>query len=232
MKFNHSMTNQPEEVGDAVWGAIDGGSPFVHAEGLPFIDMSPADSEMYIASLSSVIGRMTLTAGKPDSAIWKLDKTTSPSTQYIPYHTDNPFLAVPEKVVGFWSVKSSSQGGENLILRVDDLLQWASAKPEYTDVLQEIDDTSVTFKLGPERAAGKILDFANGSARFDMKYVDDTTKHLGSRFQSMISNPDVPAQTVKLSAGDVLFFDNEKTLHARNEYSDHNRVSLRVRMAR
>lgn len=225
------MINRPEEVGDAVRSAIDGGAPYVHVEGLPFIDMAPADLEMYITSLSGAIGRMTLTAGVPDSTIWKLDKTTSPSTQYIPYHTDNPFLAVPEKVVGFWSVKSSSQGGENLILPVDDLLEWASAKPEYTAVLQEIDETSVTFELGSEKAAGKILDFANGSVRFDMKYIGKTAKHLGGLFRSMLSDSDVPAQTVKLSEGGVLFFDNEKTLHARNEYNDLSRISLRVRMA-
>jgi ectoine hydroxylase-related dioxygenase (phytanoyl-CoA dioxygenase family) len=112
------------------------------------------------------------------------------------------------------------------------LLEWADSKPEYKDILQEIEDTPVTFDHGLDSMVGKLLEPISGSARFDIKYMDETAKHLGNIFRTILNDPEVPAQKVKLSEGDVLFFDNEKTLHARNEYSDLARVSLRVRMAR
>ena len=232
MKFIQHAMSPPEEIGANVWNAIDAGAPFVHVVDLPFNGMSPSESERYIKDLAGSIGRTTLTAGVPDTEIWRLNRTTSPSTQFIPYHTDNPYLGVPEKVVSFWNVKSSSQGGANLILPVNDLLEWADSKPEYKDTLQEIEDTPVAFSHGLESTVGRLLEPISGSARFDMKYMDETAKLLGNIFRTILNDPEVPAQTVKLSEGDVLFFDNEKTLHARNEYSDLARVSLRVRMAR
>ncbi|GEM_PF-1270369 len=119
-----------------------------------------------------------------------------------------------------------------MILPVDNLLEWASAKLEYNDIQQEIEETPVAFNLGTESAVGKLLETATSSARFDMKYIDETVKRVRNLFRTILNNPDVPVQSVKLSEGDVLFFDNVRTLHARNKYSDPNRVSLRVRMAR
>ncbi len=232
MKFTKCSTTPPEILGNDVWSAIKEGAPFVHVEGLPFNVMEPEDSERYIKTLASAIGHTTLTAGVSDSEIWRLDRKTSPSSQFIPYHTDNPFLTVPEKVVSFWNGKSSSKGGANLILSVDELFEWAGQNLSYRDILQEIEETPVTFCHGLVSATGVMLESAAGTARFDMKYIDESTRHVGALLRTILNDPQIPSQTVKLSEGDVLFFDNEKTLHARSEYSDPDRVSLRVRMAR
>jgi alpha-ketoglutarate-dependent taurine dioxygenase len=39
------------------------------------------------------------------------------------------------------------------------------------------------------------------------------------------------ATAIKLTEGDVLFFDNRRLLHAREPYSDPNRLNIRVRIS-
>lgn len=174
---------------------------------------------------------MTLSNGKLGSEVWRLDHTTSPSTNRIPYHTDNPYYQQPEKVVGFWSVKSSDDGGANVLLSVADLLDWAASSPEAQDLLDELNAAPVEFVDGVYRANSPMIEIDQGIVRFDKRYVvGETAAKLALRFSQMLEGPGLPGRSVKLAEGDALFFNNERFLHAREPYSDSDRVSYRVRV--
>lgn len=231
MTVHIAKTTPPEEIGSFVADQFVSGVEFVHLQGLEFHRMEDAALTDYIRAASQVIGRLTLSNGEPGSDVWRLDRTTSPSTNRIPYHTDSPYYRQPEKVVGFWNAKSSDDGGENVLLPVADLLDWASTSPEGRDLLDELNATPVEFASGAHQATSPILEANRGIARFDKRYViSEAAAKLALRFGQMLEGQGLRSQSIKLAEGDVLFFDNERLLHAREPYSNPDRVSYRVRV--
>lgn len=221
----------PEEVGLLVADQFADGAEFVHLQGLAFHSMEDEARTEYIRTASQVVGQLTLSNSEPGSDIWRLDRATSPSTNRIPYHTDSPYYQRPERVVGFWNIKSSGDGGENVLLPVADLLDWASAYPEAQELLDELNATPVQFANDSHHAIGPMLDAERGTTRFDKRYViGEAATILAVRFGELLEGQEVPSQSIKLAEGDVLFFDNKRLLHAREPYSNPDRVSYRVRM--
>lgn len=221
----------PEEVGLLVADQFADGADFVHLQGLPFHQMEDAARTEYIRAVSRPIGELTLSNGELGSDVWRLDQTTSPSTNRIPYHTDSPYYQHPEEIIGFWSVKSSDDGGENVLLPVADILDWASTSREARDLIDELSATSVQFAAGDHRAIGSMLEANRGTARFDKRFVvGEEAAKLALRFSQLLEGQELLGQPIKLAEGDVLFFDNERLLHARERYSNPDRVSYRVRI--
>lgn len=221
----------PKEVGSLVADQFTDGAEFVHLQGLAFHRMEDAERADYIRTASQVIGRLTLSNSEPDSDVWRLDRATSPSINRIPYHTDSPYYQQPEKVVGFWNVKSSDDGGENVLLPVANLLDWASASPEARDLVDELNATPVEFAAGAHQATGPMLEADRSTARFDKRYIlGEASAKLALRFSQLLEGQELPSRSIKLAEGDVLFFDNERLLHAREPYSNPDRVSYRVRI--
>jgi alpha-ketoglutarate-dependent taurine dioxygenase len=75
-----------------------------------------------------------------------------------------------------------------------------------------------------------MLDPRTGQARYDQKYIAPEQRALGQRLGTMLSDPNLPSTSIKLAPGEILFFNNRRTLHARTPYSDPNRRSIRTRM--
>lgn len=230
MKRAFAELTSPDEIGQNVAELLAEGVPYVQIDDLPFADMPEIQLDTYIRRTSQAIGRMTLTGGLPGTEQWRLDGQTSQNASSIPFHTDNPFLVRPEEIVGFWSIRSSNDGGENIILPVADMLNWADRFAQHVETLKEITTKPVSFTLGEERASGLLLDSDTGSFRHDMKYVDPEHIELAGRFTDMLTPDDLPSQRIKLQAGSVLFFNNRTTLHARAPYTDGKRLSIRVRV--
>lgn len=230
MAIHIAETTPPEDIGLLVAEQFANGADFVHLQGLPFHHMEDMARADYIRTVSRPIGELTLSNGDPGSDVWRLDQTTSPSTNRIPYHTDSPYYQHPEKLVGFWNVKSSDDGGENVLLPVVDILDWASTSSEARDLIDELNATSVQFVAGEHRATGSMLETDRGTARFDKRFViGEEAVKLALRFSQLLEGQEL-GRPLKLAEGDVLFFDNERLLHARERYSNPDRVSYRVRL--
>jgi alpha-ketoglutarate-dependent taurine dioxygenase len=220
-----------EEIGADIAQRFTSGTPYVHIQGLPILgEVSQRDT--FITSVSSAIGELTLTGDVPGSELWQLNSVTSPNASQIPFHTDNPFYESPEQIVSFWNLRSSAQGGENVILPVTRLVDWFASQPQHAELLEELTACPVSFTFNGSEATGQMLQPNIGTARYDQKYIDPTHAELGLRFTKALDKANVLAHSVKLSKGDALFFSNRTTLHARTPYSDPNRLSLRVRMIR
>lgn len=232
MRIGSPRFTQPEVLGDTIAAEFADGSEYVHVEGLEFHKMPDAERNDYVLTVAAALGTITLTAEKPGSEIWVLDKHTSPNKNQIPFHTDNPFLAQPERYISFWNVIGSREGGENLILPVGDLLAYmGEGGSRDAKLLGVLAEKPVRFMYGSHEVSSPILDPLAAVARFDMKYVTDEDRSLAKDFQDLVARPDLPVIPIKLAEGDVLFFDNSRTLHARAPYENIERVSLRVRMS-
>jgi alpha-ketoglutarate-dependent taurine dioxygenase len=227
LAFSANMS--PQEAGEAIGSTLATGADFLQVSGLPIIDTAPQARDKFITEVSSAIGNVTITGGDEASKLWMLDSATSPNASHIPYHTDNPFYEEPEEFVSFWNVRSSREGGENLILPVSRLLDWFDSRPDHSEIFQDLLSTSVLFELGSHAARGFMLDQTMGHARFDQKYIGSDFAALGQRFSSLLE--EAPAHEIKLSEGAALFFNNRTVLHARTPYVDSNRLSIRVRIS-
>lgn len=230
MIISLAETTPPAEVGLNIAEHLNAGAPYVCIAELPFASMAEIQRQTYIQKVAGAIGRMATTNNTPGTEQWRLDRMSSPNTSYIPLHTDNPFLVEPEEFVGFWNVKSSEVGGENIILPVADLLDWATKTSQRRETIEEAATVPVSFTNGKAHAVGLLLDISTEKARHDVKYIDDDHSALAGRFATLLTAESVPSQDIKLKAGSVLFLNNRTSLHARAPYTDHDRLSIRVRL--
>lgn len=231
MSVSYSEAPDPISVGVDINDRMAAGAAYVHATGLPFAGMPTPERDAYIVHASSALGALTTTAGIFGSELWQLDSSTSPNASHIPMHTDNPFMRRPERIVGFWCMRSSSEGGENLILPVARLQEWMDDDPERRDLAVEMAETPLEHRHSTLSTRGVAIDSRAGTARFDKKYVVDNEHRTAARFAGILAVPGLPVEPVKLGAGEALFFNNRTVLHARAPYSDAERLSVRVRIA-
>lgn len=220
----------PQEIGLLVADQFASGADHVHLRGMSFHTMEEVARADYIRTVSSVIGELTLTNANVTSDVWRLDKTTSPSSARIPYHTDSPYYQQPEQIVGFWNVKTSNDGGENVLLPTADILDWASSSVEARELVDQLADP-VQFTHEKHTGTGPMLDPETGIARFDRRYVvGEEAGKVATRFTQLLESNTLLGQSVKLEEGEVLFFNNQTLLHARETYTNTDRVSYRVRL--
>jgi hypothetical protein len=233
MKLTLSPLVPPQEAGEAVAALLQAGAPYVHVEGLGFAGFDSAERDTYVRTAASAIGELTLTDGKPGTEVWELNSATSPNASRIPYHTDNPFYDSPEEVVGFWNIRSSIEGGENLILPGSRLVEHMSTTTPGRDLLEELKNKQVRFMRGDKDFFGPLVELGSGLVmlRFDSKDLTPNSEDqdLAARFSQVLEGADLPADRVKLAAGEAIFFNNRQVLHARAPYSDPSRLSLRTR---
>lgn len=220
----------PKDIGLYVAEQFEGGALHVHLQDVPFAHLEDAAQEAYIREASSFIGPLTLSTAEPTSDVWRLDSAASPSSSRIPYHTDNPFYEKPEKYVGFWNVKSSAAGGENVLLPLRTILEETPQFGVIAGILKIAQARQVTFQHGKNRATGNIIDADKDLIRFDARYIDEHNTGLASILTSLLEGQALTGTSLKLAEGDVLFFDNHRLLHARQPYSDAGRVNIRVRI--
>lgn len=201
---------------------------FVHLQGLPFAQMEPREREIYIRQVTGIIGNRTLTKNIPDSDLWILDHTTSPSPDRIPFHTDNPTQEQPERLVSFWNIMSSDQGGENVLLPFQSVFDQQPHLEELS--LKDITQIPRTFTYQNERLTAPVLDNQH-ILRFDPRYMAEQDQPFAKHLSRLLDRlgPD-HGICIKLAPGDVLFFDNHRVFHAREPYTDLSRVSIRVRL--
>lgn len=229
MNISYPELMPAEEIGADIGQRIADGAPFVHVRNLPILgEVSQRDT--FITNVAGTIGELTLTGNMKGSELWELNSATSPNASQIPFHTDNPFYENSEQVVSFWNIRSSAEGGENVILPISNLVDWMTNQPQHVELFEELKTREVPFAFKRNEALSAILHPDAGTVRYDQKYIDPAHSELGLRFTKALNGANILAHSVKLGEGDALFFNNHTTLHARAPYSDPNRLSIRVRM--
>lgn len=201
-------------------------SSYLHISdtGLNYLDLDQQLAK--IRSISQEIGHLTLSSADPQSDIWLLDSRTSPNAKLITAHTDNPFKDKPEDVVAFWNIRSSSQGGENVITPVDRILELGDQSSYLAKGIQKAQFTDFTFTHHEKSWSGKIIDTDKQAIRYDAKHLTNPSSEVTDLFKEAVKIGDI----IKLAPGDVLFFNNKTNVHARLPYSDPCRLSIRTRI--
>jgi len=214
------------EMPDFVRENLTGHMSYVHLSGIDFADLEPTARNERIRSISSEIGSLTLSNGSPDSDIWPLDSKTSPNGQLVAGHTDNPFRERPEDIVAFWNVRSSSKGGENVITPFPRIVRLAEQSQQMAELILKAYTKVIEFKFGDQALRGTLIDYKAKTLRYDAKSIAPEDNEFEPLFEEVVKVGD----KIKLKPGEVLFFNNRRTIHARLPYSDPNRLSIRTRM--
>lgn len=217
---------QEQELPSLVRQRLLDGDPYLHISGTGLESLALDEQIEKIRGISQGIGRLALSNADSTSDVWVLDSRTSPSARLIEAHTDNPFKSEPEDVVAFWSVRSSPQGGQNVLTPLDRIMELGDQSGRLADGLEKARSLPVTFTHGEESWNGPVVDVVGHTIRYDAKYMDVPDAELKHLFEEAVKVGDI----IELAPGDVLFFNNKTTVHARLPYSDPNRLSIRTRI--
>ena len=231
MSYQFGPTAKPEDVGSYVAEQFDNEALYVHLQGLPFAHLESIAQESYIREASGVIGQLSLSNNLVTSDVWRLDHATNPNGDRVPYHTDNPFYERPEKYIGFWNVRSSEKGGENVLLPLRTILENQYRAPRHAaGMITEAQLRQVTFSQKEHTVTAPIIDTDTRRIRFDSRYIGWPNDFFAQALARLLERQTFEAKSIKLNEGDVLFFDNHKLLHARQPYADSRRTTIRVRI--
>ncbi len=151
-------------------------------------------------------------------------------------HTDSSYMAIPHELVAFQCIKADEQGGESIMIPVEDILKHLDKK--IIELLRQ-----PVYKFG--KIKSPILSGSESDClfRYYRAQIDRTTQSgehpLSEQHQSALNTLDnLLAQThlfhkFHLKPGQILFMHNCKVLHGRTELSPNsdrllNRVRLHV----
>lgn len=232
MQIRFTRQTSPEAVGAAVAEQFEAGYLYVHARELPLAELEPVMQVEYVRRASQAIGKVTLSGDALDSDVWPLDRHTSSDMSAIPFRTDNSFYETPERFVGLWCVSSAVVGGENLLLAVEDLLDYGGSTLTSRNLIDEASETPVTFTDGARQMTAPILDLSAGTVRFSRSHVVSKDAGLAGRFSALLDT-DIKrlGSAVRLKPGEALLYDNHRMLYGRHTYSYRERLTFRTRIS-
>lgn len=165
-------------------------------------------------------------------------------------HTDSTFWPIPNDITALQCVKKDEQGnGKSRIVRVSELLD---RLPNSTSIIKKFTKSNYPFVLDPRFGNNgfqllPILSeqFINGKRAYQVRFNLSDTKSCLSKFGLSISDSDMEdlvifertasqiakEQEFLLDNGDLLLFDNHRTLHSRSRCeSDSNRLVRMIKM--
>ena len=232
---------------------------FVIVRGLNVRDYSRDENAMIYWGLANYLGRVmrqNLRGERLDTVQDRGDKVTDPyrlieTTRYFLPHTDNGMLEPrwPD-YLGLLCLESAKQGGENLVISAYALVrEIARAHPEFLARLNQPwhIDPPIEQRLpgGPATWSKPIFEVVRQELRvhYLRYYIDpgmekagcpmtDGEKAMLDYLDSLLQDPGY-AFTHKLEPGEILFNNNNWTLHGRKAFEDHadparKRLLLRI----
>lgn len=173
------------------------------------------------------------------------ETTFSERAGEAPFHTDSAFALRPEEYFGLYTVRPADCGGGlSRIIPATRLLAAINATEEGRRHRQTLERELFPFKVpaafsGTGRVSfGKILN--NGKLRYRHDSIRRGMEEVPARvnramieavtwFDAFIETA-VPPIEIRLAAGQAIFVNNQRVLHARSNYTDSARHLLRVRM--
>ncbi|OEJ22856.1 hypothetical protein AR457_37055 [Streptomyces agglomeratus] len=156
-------------------------------------------------------------------------------------HSDESSKIQPEDIVFLWCVRPAEHGGESLLWPVEELVEDISVQPGGTEALETLRGPDFLFggrlRNPPRVLRGPVL-FGTNGIRFRLGSLLDAQDVSGMPMSdaqaSAVGQLTAAVRRVRpyraaLDAGDVLVFMNRKTLHARSDFTDRDRLLLRTR---
>jgi hypothetical protein len=162
--------------------------------------------------------------------------TFSMSTGPADLHTDSTYHDRPEPFVFLYVERPAAQGGESLVLHVDDM------RTDLDDS-QAVEDTESLLRApiwrwqrpaalgGGPTAAHRVLDEGGVRWRWDTLVMDgagDAQCQAARRVASAATRSRA-VRTLRLDRGDGLLIDNRRVLHGRRGFVDTSRRLHRIR---
>jgi len=151
----------------------------------------------------------------------------------LPPHTDSSYMERPHEFVAFQMVRNDSEGGESIMVPIDDIVR--SLDDDTTNTLRE-----AVYPFGKELCpilSGNLMDervrFYEHQLATSQKAQDSalSDRHLEalSRLEGLLAERG-RFHELQLMAGQVMIMNNTKVLHGRTEFSsDSDRLLYRVR---
>lgn len=180
--------------------------------------------------------------------------TFSEMASEAPLHTDNSWVPEPEKYFSLLAVRPAIDGGESIVLPLEQVLLGFLQKPQGREAWALLSQPLFPFAVpdvflseeefaAPER---KALVFPVFGSTVGFRFRHDAIRRGFAQRPELASSRaewaieffndyliDFSERTpkVKLESGDVLIANNHRVLHARTDFSDSNRLLWRARMA-
>jgi alpha-ketoglutarate-dependent taurine dioxygenase len=156
-------------------------------------------------------------------------------------HTDSTFATRPERWFGLWCVRPARQGGASLLIDGRRVISALERTPEGQAALHTLRTRDIPLWDGSAVCAIRVFGGpGQPPVRYRTDLVEQGTRQAGlgrddPRVTSVAQldrclNDESLRHRFPLRAGDVLFVDNHRTLHAREHFTDVDRHLLRVRM--
>ena len=242
------------ELGSKIVQKLDSESGFVAIDGLPFhLCRRPLADYLYL-SLAAHLGQFTVHSNSqnviwditPRSCIGNRKLTFSELNSEAPLHIDSAFRSQPEKYFGLFALQSAQQGGDSIMIKSEELIQFLNSSflgKQCLKILQKefpfevppafiganksnmilapivADNPLIRFRLDTIEAGLKLYpELATKDRLWALEYFNNVLRVYPNKFQ------------FKLGSGNIIFINNHKVLHGRTAFVGSDRLLLRVRI--
>jgi len=240
------------EIGAHVLHQLNGPAGFCVIDDLNRLDLPPEAIAAAFVMLCHQIGTPS-SHNEEHKVVWDVrdrgaaerERTFSERTGEAPFHTDSAFAIRPEEYFGLYTLQAADCGGGlSRIIPATRLLAAMNASAEGRHFRQVLERNFYPFKIPPAFSSsgrvifGKIID--NGKLRYRHDCIRQGMAESPARvtsemadalawFDALVEGGVQPIE-MGLAAGQAVFVNNRRVLHARSDYQDAKRHLLRVRM--
>jgi len=244
------------ELGNQLVETLESDQGFAVVKDLPFRFYERPVLDYLYLSLCLCLGELTVHSNSKN-VIWEVTPRSLPSGRKLtfselnskaPLHNDSAFRDIPEKYFGLLAVTTAKQGGNSVIVRVDELIQSLKKSPSGAQCLTILrnqdfpfhvppafmrDPSQSNIVLAPVIADSPLIRFRLDTIQAGFKCRPElaTPERLWAidYFNGFINS--YPDQLeFKLNNGDIIFVNNHKLLHGRTRFTGKDRLLLRVRI--
>lgn len=155
-------------------------------------------------------------------------RTLATSTQAMSWHTDNVYDPEPCDAIALVCIAPGDNGGENLLVDSEQLISRLNA-PDIAALRSPEWQWSVPGSSGVSEPRAVLTDERIRWWAQTVRLAAESQRVVAARVDAILNS--LPPVTIRLAAGEALFTDNRRTLHARSEFTGARRV-LRARFWR
>lgn len=173
----------------------------------------------------------------PVRALAGRDATFSLRAGKAGMHTDSAYHRVPEPLFLLHCVRAADDGGDSLLVHIDDVVAEICAKPEGAAVLRTLREPLWRWRPPAEYSAVGSTPAAPIIAGTTVRWRgDNLVIPQGETYMQAVRVFDMAAELAALSVrfrlrpGWTLIVDNLRVMHGRTPFSDRRRLLLRVRL--
>lgn len=241
------------EIGAHILHELNGPAGLCVIDDLQRLDIQPEALPAAFVALCHQVGVPT-SHNDDHQVVWHVrDRADSLSREVTfserageaPFHTDSAFAIQPEAYFGLYTVTPAEcGGGVSRIIPATRLLAAMNATEEGRYFRQILERELFPFKVPAAFSEtgrvvfGKVLN--NGKLRYRYDAIRRGIEAVPARVTAAMTDAltwfdafvetAVPPIEIRLGAGQAIFVNNQRVLHARSNYTDTRRHLLRVRM--